>query len=114
MMFTTIFVLLPSALIMNRFPVIEMIFVQNGCELALNVIRTYRNNGVICCRYDVSKVTRPCLLKACTLQSGAVAALLYTVALCINVSMASMDDRLGPKTNITVDVLRDFPTKEVY
>jgi len=59
-------------------------------------------------RYDVSKITRPCLLKACTLQSGAVAAILYTAALCVNVSLAPMDDRLGPKSNGTNDPLRDF------
>lgn len=64
-------------------------------------------------RYDVSKITRPCLLKACTLQSGAIAAFLYTTALCINVSLARMDDRLGPKTNVTTDALRDFATVQV-
>ncbi|XP_067938255.1 transmembrane protein 237-like [Watersipora subatra] len=63
-------------------------------------------------RYDVSKVTKPCLLKACTLQSGAVTALLYTTALCINVSMAPIDDRLGPRTNGTTDSIREFTKDE--
>lgn len=61
----------------------------------------------------MSKVTRPCLSKAFTLQSGAVAALLYTAALCVNVSMAPMDDRLGVKTNVTTDALRDFADRDV-
>ena len=64
-------------------------------------------------RYDVSKITRPCLLKACTLQSGAVAAILYTAALCVNVSLAPMDDRLGPKSNGTYDALRTLSDPEV-
>ena len=52
-------------------------------------------------------------MRACGLQSGAVACVLYLTALCVNVSMTPYDDRLGRLINGTSDTSREFASDEV-
>ncbi|CAH1786359.1 unnamed protein product [Owenia fusiformis] len=46
-------------------------------------------------RYDVSHPNRRFLIKALTLQSGAVSVLVYFIGLVLNLSIAALDDRIG-------------------
>jgi len=67
----------------------------------------------VSCRYDIGKMNRQFILRACTLQSGAVGMLFFLAALCVNASLAPIDARLGVHDNTTFNETAYYNTPDV-
>ena len=48
-----------------------------------------------CFRYDMARPDSRCILKAVTIQSGAIATIFYVIGLIFSLSIAYLDDKIG-------------------